>query len=164
MSYPPSGSLFFVDSYGTQYSSQWETVDGLLDITCITSEPQVWGQTQKGSISNRSNVFREGVITVERQVIQPTSTGYIIIADGVSQYVDMIRVTWPCGQQPSDPFAIHLDSEVGDDVGLLVGNGSCWTDISDSSEPSVVWGTVGLAGTEAGSGQVLDWVNVWGLH
>ena len=95
------------------------------------------------------------------------SDGYIIIAEGVSQFEDFIQMNFPCEQGPTDPFTYHLDCAVSDEVQIKVLEGPHWADPSDSDDNDAIWGDLNSDGspleelTMTGGADILEWVDVW---
>lgn len=146
------GSLFYQDEYQVQYHTDWETVGSRIDMTTISLQPYVWGEVAQGYVRNRV-LYKRGVITVQRQIIQPTSEGYTILAEGSSQYIDFIQMNYPCGGGPSDRFTYHLNCEVHDEIEFSVTDGPHWTDPDEVG--GSVWGDV----TPVILG--LEWIDIW---
>lgn len=166
MAINPFGDIFFVDTYDVQYKVQWETVRGALDITTETRTPFVWGKPPEGFIKN-GVLFRKGMITIHRQVLEIFSDGYIIIAEGVSQFEDFIQMNFPCEPGPSDPFTYHLDCAVLDDTHIKILEGPHWADPDDPDDSDAIWGDLNADGspsedlTMTGGADILEWVDVW---
>lgn len=96
-------------------------VDGALiyDFTTTIKQPSVWGQPDQGYVKDRQ-VFRRGVCSTIRQIIQPTTDGYLILAEGESQTICFFQATFNCAQQPSDIFLYHLNFSIPDSCTPLV--------------------------------------------
>lgn len=166
MAIDPSGHVFYEDDYQQKYEVQWETVGGVLDITTVTQQPYVWGEEAEGHIQN-GILYRRGVVTVRRQVIQVLADGYIIIAEGISQFCDFIQMNFPCEQGPFDPFQYHLDCFVLDETPVKVLEGPHWADPTDLDDADAIWGDLNPDGspveelTGTGGLDILQWVDVW---
>lgn len=166
MAIDPAGIVFFQDEYGQFYDVQWETIGAVLDITTTTSQPYVWGENPQGFIKN-GILFRKGIITIHRQVLELLSDGYIIIAEGVSQFEDFIQMNFPCGQGPTDPFQYHLDCAVLDDTHFKVLEGSHWADPTDPDDNDAIWGDLNPDGspleelTMTEGADILAWTDIW---
>jgi len=162
----PSGHIFYRDDYNVKYEVTWETVNGIIDITTITQMPYVWGEDPSGFVKNKV-LFRKGIVTIHRQAIQVLSDGYIIVAEGVSQFCDFIQMNFPCEEGPSDPFTYHLDCFVLDEVSEKVLEGPHWADPTDLDDADVIWGDLNPDGspveelTGTGGLDILEWVDVW---
>lgn len=115
-SLPSEGSFRFIDSYGIIYSGMFETFDDRIDNTIEVRDPRVPGSEQSGAVINRK-VYRDGIITIERQILQSLDSGFMIIAEGYTQEVSRFQTTFGCGDDEyDDPFAYHLDFDIVDDV------------------------------------------------
>lgn len=174
MAFPQTGHLFYKDEYDTLYEVTWETIEHegiqLYDFTTAIKQPHVWGQADSGYIKNRV-VYRRGICTVIRQVLAPTIDGYAIVAEGTSQLICTFPTTFSGDETPSDPFVIHLDSMVSEEVEHRV---MCGPRFNDPEEPAGSGGTVGgspivWVDVDAGGNiipypgkQTFQWVDVWG--
>ena len=163
----PSGQIFFKDSYEQFYSIKWDTINGVIDMTTVISQPYVWGKAPSGKIVG-GVLFRNGVVTIERQVIRPFTGGYEIVADGVSQYEDLIQMNFPCQKGPSDPFKYHLNNGMIDECESIITEGPRWADPDDQNDADMIWGDIDSAGnplatpTMTGGADILAFVDVWG--
>lgn len=166
MAISPAGNIFFQDSYQQFYDVQWETVGDVLDITSTTYQPYVWGQQPEGFIKN-GILFRKGIITIHRQVLELFDDGYMIVAEGVSQFEDYIQMNFPCEQGPTDPFKYHLDCAVLDGTHIKILEGPHWADPSDPDDSDAIWGDLNPDGsplaelTITGGADILEWIDVW---
>lgn len=162
----PSGNIFYQDEYSQFYKVNWETVGDVIDITTTTQQPHVWGEPDEGFVKN-GILFRKGIITIHRQILSILSDGYIIVAEGVSQYVDYIQMNYPCGPTPSDPFVFHLDCAVQDEVPVKVLEGPHWADPTDPDDVDAIWGDLNPDGssleevTMTEGADILSWTDVW---
>jgi hypothetical protein len=169
---PDQGTVFFQDEYGIIYESFWEIVNSRMDITTVTKSPRVWGEDPEGFIQNR-RVFRKGIITTIRQILEINEDGtYIIIGEGSEQKVDFFQTTFGCGdERPEDRFCYHLDCAITEDVQPLVTEGTRWTDPENPDDDEVVWPdlVVDSAGIVIGSDlsgisgdTIFEFIDVWG--
>lgn len=159
----PSGNIFYQDEYGTQYQSVWRTVGTAIDITTITRIPYVWGQAPEGYYQ-RTALFRKGIITTHRQVLEIYDDGYAIIAEGTSQEVDFFQTTFPCGSGPTDPFAHHLDCAVSDEIEMRTTEGPHWADPDDEDDMDAIWAVLDINGDVVpgtSTEDPLEWIDVW---
>lgn len=118
--FPPEGSYQFIDDWGLIHIGVFETLGDKLDITTQIRDPRVWGEDPTGEVRNWK-VFRDGIITTERQIIQVADFGFIILAEGAEQDTQRFQTTFGCGdEQYDDPFAFHLDANITDDVNIIV--------------------------------------------
>jgi len=114
--YPEQGQFKLVDDYGIIYIGMFETSGSRIDITVTTLDPRVWGEPPSGRVEGR-RVFRRGIVTTCRQIIEHTDDGYIILAEGCEQRIDEFQTNFVCGDEfPQDPFAFHVDCGVCDEV------------------------------------------------
>lgn len=118
---PGSGNFKFIDEYGIIHSGMFETFQNRIDITYQTRDPRVWGEEPSGEVIN-FRVFRDGVITTCRQIIETAETGYFILAEGCEQEIQRFQTTFGCGDEEigSDPFAHHLDAAVSAGLAIVV--------------------------------------------
>lgn len=117
---PKVGQFQFVDDYGIIYRGVFETLGDRIDVTIRTQDPRVWGQEPTGEVLNR-RVYRDGIISTERQIIQTAEDGYLVIAEGAEQEVTRFQTTFGCGdERMEDPFLYRLDYNITDDVALIV--------------------------------------------
>lgn len=160
----PSGSVFYQDEYQTFYDVQWETINGLLDITTTIKQPFVWGEESEAFIKN-GTLFKKGIITVERQILRIYGGGYEIVASGASQILDFIQMNFPCGGGPVDNFKYHFNCSVLDETIIKVSDGSHWVDITETDHVSSIWGNVNLDGSVVNpnptDASALEWIDVW---
>jgi len=161
----PSGSVFYKDDYDTIFRIEWQTVGAVIDLTTMTFQPYIWGKTKQGYIQN-GILFRLGIITIHRHVIKPIIDGYEIIAEGVSQYTDYVQMNFPCETGPIDLFKHHLNSQIIDEVGIKILEGSHWADPDDPDDIDAIWGDINLNGsslelTGIGGLDILQWIDVW---
>lgn len=160
-----SGNILYKDEYDQIYKVSWETVGTVIDMTTITELPYVWGKPQAGYIKN-GIIFRKGVVSVTRHVLRILESGYEIVAEGTSQYVDYIQATFPCGPGPVDKFKYHLDHFVVDEDDFRMVNGSRWADSEELNDEFAIWGDVNMDGspvdlTATGGVDILNWIDVW---
>lgn len=161
----PSGQLFFQDQYLTQFIVEWNTVDGVLDITSIVKQPYQWGKADTGSIRNHI-LYRNGIITITRQLLRSLLGGYEIIAEGVSQYEDEIQMNFPCQRGPFDPFKYHLNNHFTEDCHGYVTDGPRWADPDEVNDANVVWSDVDeegalTVGSITEDLEVLEFLDIW---
>jgi hypothetical protein len=156
------GRIFYQDCTETLYDVSWSTVGDVIDITTITRNPRVWGKTAEGYIRN-GILFRKGIVTVNRQVLRPLASGYEIVAEGSSQYLDFIQMNYPCQEGPRDTFVHHLNYSVTDAIEGRVTDGSRWADPDESIDDDVIWGAVDDSGNvlEGTGSQLLEFIDVW---
>lgn len=154
----PSGSIFYQDEYEQFYNVDWETINGLIDITTIIKQPYVWNEEPDAFIRN-GILFRKGLVIVERQIIKMTDEGYEIIAEGSSNIVDYIQMNFPCGGGPSDTFKYHYNCAISDEIILKISDGSHWSDVTEDSNYSI-WGMVNPDGSVSTTDS-LEWIDVW---
>lgn len=161
----PTGQVFYKDSFDQFYDVQWETVNGLIDITTIILQPYVWGEEPNAFIKN-GILFRWGIVTVQRQILRIFDGGYEIVAEGASQICDFIQMNFPCEVGPVDTFQYHLNCSVTDEAIFKITDGPHWADPDDPDDIDAVWGTVdsdGSIGELTATGGVipLEWIDVW---
>jgi len=164
---PPQGNFIYRDSYEQVYYISWTIVSDILDVTVVTEQPYIWGQPITGEIVAGS-IYYDGIVTVERTVLQSTVNGYTIIAEGSSQYTDKVRTRWNCGVQPIDPFFYHVDQAISDEVELCV-CGSGWInpdiDYTIGDDCTIYWGDVDDNGNVAQSAalviQLTSIISLW---
>ena len=160
----PSGNIFFIDDYGVQYQSNWTTVGSQVDLTTITRSPHVWGESDQGYVRN-GVVFRRGIITVQRQIITLIANGYVVVADGASQYIDFFQTNFPCGGGPVDSFVNHLNDSALDGVDFGVISGPRWADLADITyDAGVVWAPLDANGhpiPSTSGATYLTFIDVW---
>lgn len=162
---PADGSLFYRDAYNVLYWIQWSTavVDGAIiyDFTTTTKQPSVWGQPDQGYVKDRQ-VFRRGICSTLRQIIQPTADGYLILAEGESQTVCYFQTTFNCIEQPSDVFQYHLDHNISDFCTPVITEGSRFagtpTDNIVFADVAPDGSIIPPIGTDI---DMFDFVNVW---
>lgn len=118
---PSEGRFQFIDDYGVIYIGMFETFNDRIDYTLQVKDPRVPGSLiQTGEVINWK-VFRDGVISSERQIIQSMEDGFTVVAEGYEQRVARFQTTFGCGDDTyNDPFEYHLDHDITDDVSLIV--------------------------------------------
>jgi hypothetical protein len=117
---PTEGGYQFIDSYGLIHIGMFETNGNTIDMTTQVRDPRVWGVPAEGEVLN-FRVFRDGMITTDRQIIRVADFGFIIVAEGGDQRVERFQTTFGCGDDIYlDPFAFHLCANITDDVNILV--------------------------------------------
>lgn len=158
----PSGHIFYEDEYNVKYEVQWETVGKSIDLTSIVQQPYVWGEEPSGFIKN-GILYRKGIITIHRQILQLMVDGYIIIAEGTSQVIDFIQMNFKCERGPFDAFKYHLNSAISDDAFIKVSDGPRWADPSDVGDNDIIWCDIEPDGSfvESTGSTSLQWVDVW---
>ena len=79
------------------------------------------------------NVYRRGICTVERQIIEPSELGYIgyIIAENSSQSKCYFQTSFNCGIAPTDEFKYHMDNAVSGNESAPVAIGPRFTNPGD---------------------------------
>jgi hypothetical protein len=166
MSFPDSGSTFYEDDYNTLYEVIWETVnlDGVevLDFTTIIKQPYVWGEEAQGFIRNKV-VYRRGICTTIRQIFTPSSGGYVILAEGMSQIICIFPTTFSGDEVPTDIFEFHVDSAVSDFFEHEITCGPRFSDPDDVGASPIVFADVGASGNlvQISGKQTFQFVNVW---
>ena len=158
----PSGNIFFQDYTGQLYHSNWSTIGDMIDLTTIIMQPYIWGGQPSGYVKN-GILFRRGIVTVERQIIKLLSSGYEIVADGVSQYEDNIQMNYNGLNGPKDTFKYHLDHAVTEEAEGYVTIGPRWADIDDDNDIVAVWGDVDITGVDISTTgeEALKFIDVW---
>ncbi len=158
----PSGKVLYKDEYDQIYDVQWETVNGLIDITTIIKQPYVWGEEPRAYVRN-GVLYRFGIITTQRQILKLFDGGYEIVAEGASQIEDYIQTNYQCERGPVDNFAYHLNCSISDDIENKVYEGVSWVDPDESND--TIWGYVDPSGTVTSGGtedqEILQWIDVW---
>jgi hypothetical protein len=138
--FPQEGSYQFMDDYGIIHAGVFETMDDKLDITTQLRDPRVWGEIPTGEVRN-FKVFRDGIVTTERQIFQVADFGYTIISEGSEQDIERFQTTFGCGDTEifEDPFGFHLEANIVDEVEVLalidVTPGTDITNITDVEVP-----------------------------
>lgn len=166
MTIAPTGHIFYEDEWLQKYEVQWETIGGVIDITSIVQQPYVWGEEPDGIVKN-GILYRRGIITIHRQALQLLSNGYVIVAEGISQFCDLIQMNFPCEKGPSDVFKYHLNCFVLDEIPVKISEGSHWADPTDPDDIDTIWGDLNLDGspveelTGTGGLDILQWTDVW---
>jgi len=159
----PSGLIFYRDNFDIIYHVEWNTVNGIIDLTSTVKQPRVWGKNPEGYVKN-GILFRKGIVTVERQVLRPYSGGYEIIAEGAVQYEDFIQMNFPCQDGPQDTFKHHLNNSIVDECEGLVTDGPRWADVDDTT---AIWGDIDDSGvpiddiTTVGGADIFSFIDVW---
>lgn len=165
----------YVDCYGQVYTTVWEySQTGSLDITTEIRQPYVWGEPLEGYVSKPEacsghgrNIFRKGIKTIQRQIVEVTDTGYEIVMEGEMQIVEVMQFSFNCvsdGElQAIDPFLYHLGGIVVDDYEDRVAIGPRFADPDEPNDEEAVWGEVDQNGNVLNDlGQVeLEYVDVW---
>lgn len=164
MTIAASGHVFYEDEYTQKYEVQWATVNGIIDITTITQQPYIWGQPNQARIEN-GILYRKGIVTIHRQAIEILSDGYIIIAEGTTQYDDFIQMNFNCEPGPVDNFKYHLNNSLIDEVLIKISSGPHWADPADVDDDNAIWCDLNNDGSpilELTSNNIyLGWVDVW---
>jgi len=112
--FPASGTFKFTDGNGIIYVTQWESYSNRIDITWTTFDPRVPGEEPSGFMVGKQ-VYRHGVITTTRQILEYTDEGTTVIEEASEQRIDFFRTTFDCGDVVSeDPFRYHFDCAVSD--------------------------------------------------
>lgn len=161
MAIQPTGHIFYQDEYDQKYEVYWSTANGTIDITTVIQQPYVWGPDQEAKIINRT-LYRKGIVTVQRQVIEILDDGYVIIAEGSSQYYDYIQMNFNCEPGPTDNFRFHLDSGFDDQTLTNISSGSCWADPFSEIGNPCVWCDLNSDGSPViDSGNFIQWIDCW---
>jgi len=117
---PQEGGYQFIDHYGLIHIGMFETNDNTIDITTQVRDPRVLGVPADGEVIN-FRVFRDGMISTDRQIIRVADFGFIIVAEGGEQQTERFQTTFGCGDEIYlDPFAFHLCANITDDVDFIV--------------------------------------------
>ncbi len=160
----PSGHVWYRDDYDTIFEVDWSTVGGAIDMTSVTRQPRVWGKPPSGHVKN-GVLFRLGIVTIHRQVIRVNATGYEIIAEGFSQYEDLVQMNFPCQEGPRDDFQFHLNNGMVEECELRASEGPRWADPAEAADAEAVWAdldaggaAVGVTGSES---NLFGFVDVW---
>ena len=66
-------------------------------------------------------MFRDGIVTTERQIFQVADFGYTVLSEGIEQGVERFQTTFGCGDLDvfEDPFGFHLDANIVDDLDII---------------------------------------------
>jgi hypothetical protein len=162
--FPPSGEYFFVDPTGVIHEGSFEIEGNRIDITFKTKDPRVPGESPQGFITANNKVFRRGVITTCRQILEVTpSTGDVaILSSGCTQSIETFQTTFGCGDSPlpQDPFAFHYNCGLLDEIEFEVTCGPGF-DSGETVWCSVVDNSSGASVEGAGGEQCLFWIDVW---
>ena len=159
--YPPSGDFMFVDSAGIIHEGSFERDDTRIDITSITRDPRVWGEDPTGVV-NGTTVYRRGVVTTCRQILELTDTGSNILASGCTQTIETFQTTFGCrDRRPLDPFIYHLETGLVDDLEIEITCGPGF-DSGDTVWCSIVEDSDGVAQPVGTGEQCMFWTDVWG--
>lgn len=160
---PDSGSKFYRDDWGTLYLTEWTSsvVDGvkIFDFSSIIKQPYVWNEIDQGYIKNK-HVFRRGIVTYKRSIIECFDDGYNVKSEGFEQKIEYFDTTFPCHPVPTDNFSNHLNEIVTDECTTLVTSGSCWVDGSGF----VFWAGGGAGGTDfdiLSVSTAIEWVDTF---
>lgn len=159
---PDSGSFIYQDQYGQLYRNEWRWVydHTVLDLTVVIEQPYVWGEEPQGQFRGK-DLYRRGIVTIHRSVIKPITNGYELIAEGYSQYIDWVRVSFHCSPLPVDPFLYHLDQGMTDLVETNIDQGPRFAHPGIIGDSSAVWGSVDGNGSVTSGSDSLQWVDVW---
>jgi len=161
MTIAANGHVFYQDEYSQKYEVEWATVNGVIDITTTIQQPYVWGQPEEVRIEN-GILYKMGIITIHRQAIEILNDGYVIIAEGSSQYDDFIQMNYNCEKGPADNFKYHLNNNLIDDISAQVINGPHWADPNEELNVSI-WCDLNADGSPIISGNInyLEWTDIW---
>jgi hypothetical protein len=160
-----NGSVFYQDDYGQLYRTTWEVKSDRISITSAVFQPYIWGKESE-VIRRNNNIYKEGIVTVTEQILQPVEYGYIIIAEGTTQYEDYIQLTFNCEMGPRDDFKYHLHNLCTDQVISAITSGPRWADPDDPNDVNCIWADVNNDGspvdiTATGGVDILSWIDVW---
>jgi hypothetical protein len=161
----PAGSVFYKDEYDTLYKIDWETTGGIVDVTSIVETPFVYGIPRR-AFKDGYTLYRYGMISVQRQLIRPSDSGYEIVAEGTASYLDYIKMSHNCDRVPIDNFVHHLDYRTIDETEMRSVAGPHWADPSEQDDDDCLWADVGSSGTEemthtTAGYDLLTYVDVW---
>lgn len=157
-----TGTFTYRDVYGQLYTNIWSWAYNrtVLDLTVVTEQPYIWGELPSGVFRGK-DLYRRGIITVHRTVIQPNPDGYTILAEGYSQYIDFVRASFHCSPLPVDPFLNHLDQGLTDELHCRVTSGPRFADPTVLGDSGAVWGSIDTNNIVATSPDVLFWIDIW---
>jgi hypothetical protein len=159
-----SGHIFYQDEFEQIYRLDWETINGVIDLTSIVMQPYVWGEPSDGYITNGIR-YKRGVITVERQALRVYDGGYEIVASGISQYVDFIQLNFPCQEKPLDTFAYHFNHNFTEEVDFVTTFGPHWANPDEDDDDTTIWAELDSSGTPITTPTVtvdiLEFIDVW---
>lgn len=166
--FPPAGSFFFVDPYGVIHDGSFETEGNRIDITVTTKDPRIPGEQPTGFIKD-GRVYRKGVITTCRQILEVVGNSVNILASGCQQKVDFFQSTFQCSdKRPSDPFAYHCDNAIFDGLELDIVCGPGWPELTDNSFaiftvwPDLTENSFGIVSPVIPPGdQPFEFIDVW---
>ena len=160
--FPPSGDFFFIDQWGIIYEGQFETEGNRIDITLTTKDPRIPGEESQGLIRD-GRVYRRGIITTQRFILETGGTKAIVIGSGSQQRIDLFQATFMCGdRQPVDPFAFHCDNGISDDIEIDIVCGPSWSgDWSELSSGSGSGSEPVITAVTPTGVQPFEWMNVW---
>lgn len=163
--FPSSGSFSYQDAYDIIYDIMWSTIPDphrpvvYLDFVTVKKEPRRAGISERaGRIVNRE-IFIDGTITTTRQLFTKAVTGSQLIAEGEEQVFGTYQGSFLCSNKFIDPFVLHLDNSITDDVEGSVTGGPHWGDpaLAGDSAEDTVWGDPSASHPEA-----MVWINVFG--
>ena len=165
MAIADSGHIKYEDDYTQKYEVKWETINGVIDITTITQQPYMWGIAAEAKIEN-GILYRKGIVTIHRQAIEILTDGYVILAEGTSQFYDFIKMNYLCESPPIDVFKYHLECQVTDDVSPSIVEGSRWADPSDIDDADMIWCDLYADGTpipltSTDPSTCLEWIEIF---
>ncbi|MDP1711953.1 MAG: phage tail protein [Candidatus Nanopelagicaceae bacterium] len=166
-----SGSYIFRDSWDTIYEFSFRRYDNRIDIVTVTKIPYVWGEPQTGEIRN-GRVWRRGIVTAERQMLEIIPGGYRILASGSEQAVELFQTSFMCDdvapQKISDVFTRTIDCGIKDECSARIRCGPHWADPANSDDDLVWWPFLVDTGTAMfyvlpdATYQKFGWIDVWG--
>lgn len=163
---PASGNFIFVDDYDVIYEISFETSGNRIDITVITKDPRVWGQPPSGFVGEGRRVFKDGTITICREIVEVQDDGSIVvIGRGCEQEIGLVQTNFVCGDvRPFDNFCYRFNCGTVDEFGPVVICGPRWADIEVSDDSCVEWSPVAADGSIVPSAntQPFAFIDVWG--
>jgi hypothetical protein len=165
------GSFFFKDNYDTQYEVEYKFYDNRLDILTTTKIPHVWGESPAGEIIN-GRVFRRGIVTIDRKIIEFYASSYQIISAGGEQRIELIQTSWKCGDKiplkAETIFGDFFNCGIKEVVEMLISCGTRWANVNVHEDHLVYWPDLIQVGAElyymvpSSHHQPFYWINVWG--
>lgn len=152
------GNIKFKDEYDILYHVQWSTnANNILDIITTTHEPRIYGEHGTGRIENHK-LYVTGLISTKRQILQPTTEGYTIIAEGEESQIGEYLYNDPC-ERYNHNFTNYYDNILTSNINLIATEGPRWT---TPDETDLVWGDVASSGQSCiGTSTQFEWIDAW---
>lgn len=118
--FPDSGSFKFRDNYRIIYEIEWERNELTINSKTVIKDPRPTIEEPTLRVEGNER-FTNGIITtIEREFENDGSGNYILETETIEQTTGEFQIYFPCGHDFIDPFVLHLECQVHDELEMEI--------------------------------------------